>query len=91
MNVTVATGPSSITLQDYTCVNYNKAKNDLVKLGLVPAFGGTVASLPQCPNTNFVAQQDPLPGTSVQVGSTVTLYTGSGGPPTSSSTPTPTP
>jgi serine/threonine-protein kinase len=77
INVEVVSGPASITLDDYTCVNFNKAKNELSKLGLVPKYGGTVASLPQCPNTQFVAQQDPLPGTSVEVGSTVTLFTGS--------------
>jgi hypothetical protein len=43
----------------------------------VVKYGGTVASLPQCQNTAFVAQQDPLPGTTVEVGSTVTLFTGS--------------
>src|SRR5215213_2972989 len=42
VDVTVATGPSTTTLADYTCVNFNKAKNDLEKLGLVPSFGGTV-------------------------------------------------
>jgi serine/threonine-protein kinase len=89
VNVTVASGPTTIVLEDYTCSPYSKVSKELEKLGLIVAFGGTVASLPQCPNTNFVAQQDPAAGESVQVGSTVTLYTGSGTP--SSSTPTPTP
>ena len=77
INVEVVSGPASITLEDYSCVNFNKAKNKLSKLGMVVKYGGTVASLPQCPNTAFVAQQDPLPGTTVEVGSTVTLFTGS--------------
>jgi serine/threonine-protein kinase len=77
INVDVVSGPASITLQDYTCQNFNKAKKALEKLELKVTYGGTVASLPQCPNTAFVAQQDPLPGSSVEVGSTVTLFTGS--------------
>jgi eukaryotic-like serine/threonine-protein kinase len=89
VNVTVATGPSTITLGDYTCQTYSKAKNALEKLGIAVVLGGTAPSLPQCPNQNFVAQQDPAAGTAVQAGGTVTLYTGSGT--TSSSSPTPTP
>jgi len=78
VNVTVASGPATITLQDYSCSNFNKVKAELSKLGLIVNFGGTVTSLPQCPNPAFVAQQDPPSGTSVQSGSTVTLYTGTG-------------
>ena len=40
-------------------MNFNKAKNKLTKLGVIVKYGGTAASLPQCPNTAFVAQQDP--------------------------------
>jgi serine/threonine-protein kinase len=87
INVEVVSGPANITLEDYTCVNFNKAKSKLSKLGLVPTYGGTVASLPQCPKTQFVAQQDPLPGTSVEVGSTVTLFTGSETSPSPSESP----
>ena len=87
VNVEVASGPATITLEDYSCVNFNKAKNKLSKLGVVVKYGGTVASLPQCPNTAFVAQQDPAPGTSVPAGGTVTLFTGSG----TTESPTPTP
>ena len=87
INVEVASGPASITLEDYSCQNFNKAKNDLVKQGLKVTYGGSVASLPQCPKTTFVAQQDPLPGTSVEVGSTVTLFTGSETSPSPSASP----
>jgi serine/threonine-protein kinase len=90
VNVTVSSGAASITLTDYTCQTFNKVKQELEKQGIVVNYGGTVASLPQCPNPNFVAKQDPGPGTSVNVGDTVTLWTGSGAPSTSSS-PTPTP
>jgi beta-lactam-binding protein with PASTA domain len=33
--------------------------------------------LPQCPGTSRVVHQDPAPGTKVQPGDTVTLWTGS--------------
>jgi len=78
VNVTVASGPATVTLEDYTCMTYGHAQAALRQLGLTAAFGGTTTSLPQCPNTQFVAQQDPPAGTQVQTGSTVTLYTGSG-------------
>jgi eukaryotic-like serine/threonine-protein kinase len=78
VNVTLATGPATVTLQDYTCQNFNKAKSDLQKLDLVVSYGGTAPPLVQCPSPNFVAKQDPVPGTAVQVGGTVTLYTGAG-------------
>jgi eukaryotic-like serine/threonine-protein kinase len=77
VNIVVASGPSSVTVGDYTCVNFNKAKNQVEALGLVAAFGGTAPRLPQCPNNqNFVTLQDPGAGEEVLIGSTVTLYTG---------------
>jgi serine/threonine-protein kinase len=90
VNVTVSSGAASFTLGDYSCQTFNKVKQELEKAGIIVNYAGTVDSLPQCPNPNFVAQQDPEPGTSVDVGDTVTLWTGSGTPPSSSS-PTPTP
>jgi serine/threonine-protein kinase len=71
------TTPATVTLGDYTCLTFGKAKSQLNKLGLVPAFRGTTTPLAQCPNTNFVAMQDPAAGSVVPVGSTVGLYTGS--------------
>jgi beta-lactam-binding protein with PASTA domain/predicted Ser/Thr protein kinase len=90
VNVTVSSGPASFTLGDYSCQTFNKVKHDLEKAGIVVNYGGTVPSLPQCPNPNFVAQQSPGANTTVNVGDTVTLYTGSGTP-SSSTTPSPTP
>jgi eukaryotic-like serine/threonine-protein kinase len=78
VNVTLnPAAPTTVTLADYTCVPYGKAKNELAKLGLVAAFQGTTTPLPQCPNQNFVALQQPAAGTVLPVGSTVNLYTGS--------------
>jgi eukaryotic-like serine/threonine-protein kinase len=78
VNVTLnPTAPTTVTLDDYTCIPFGKAKSELKQLGLVVAFLGTTTPLAQCPNPNFVALQDPGPGTVVPVGSTVNLYTGS--------------
>ena len=78
VSVTIASGPATIVLDDYTCLTFNHAKSELKKLGLTAAYGGTAIALPQCPNQNFVSAQDPAPGTEVPGGSTVTLFTGSG-------------
>ena len=60
VNVTLnPSTPTTVTLDDYTCVNFNKAKSQLKKLGLVAAYRGTTTPLAQCPNPNFVALQDP--------------------------------
>ena len=56
----------------------------LVRLGevrapgarVVAVLGGTAPVLPQCPNPNRVASRIRPPATTVDVGSTVTLYTG---------------
>ena len=84
VNVTLNPTTTTVTLEDYTCLTFNHAKAELKKLGITAAYGGTAASLPQCPNPNFVSEQDPPAGTSVQTGSTVTLFTGSGSPPSAS-------
>ena len=81
--------PTTVTLDDYTCVTYGKAKSELKQLGLVAAFRGTTTPLAQCPNENFVAMQDPAPGTVVPVGSTVGLYTGSAESPSPTGSPSP--
>ena len=87
VNVTVASGPATITLDDYTCQTLVSAQNQLQKLGLKVAFGGTEPTLPQCPNPTRVVSQNPAAGSSVKVGDTVTLFTGE----TSSPTETPSP
>jgi serine/threonine-protein kinase len=84
IDVTIVSGPSSVAIGDYTCLTLGKASSDLRKAQLNPVFGGTAPVLPQCPNPNFVAAQDPAPGTSVPIGGTVTLYTGEEASPTTS-------
>ncbi len=90
VNVTLnPSTPTTVTLDDYTCVNFSKAKSQLKKLDLVPAYQGTTTPLAQCPNPNFVALQDPAPGTVVPVGSTVNLFTGSEASPSTTGSPSP--
>ena len=87
VNVTVVSGPASVTLTDYTCMSFNQAKAALAALGLTAEYGGTATPLAQCPNPNLVAQQNPAAGTSVAGGSTVTLYTGASPSPSTSPSP----
>ena len=65
-----------VAVTDVTCLSFGSAKSALQAQGLVAVLGGTAPVLPQCPNPNRVAIQDPAAGTVVDVGSTVTLYTG---------------
>jgi len=44
--------------------------------GLFASLGGTAPILSQCPNPSRIALQDPPAGTTVDVGTTVILYTG---------------
>ena len=64
--MTLSSGPATISLADYTCQTYPKAKNALEKLGFVVVLGDPVPVLSQCPNTNFIAAQDPAAGTLYQ-------------------------
>jgi eukaryotic-like serine/threonine-protein kinase len=77
VTVTVASGPATITLDDYTCQTFSAAQNKISHAGLNPVLGGTRPMLPQCPGTNRVVAQDPQPGSQLQPGDTVTLWTGS--------------
>jgi serine/threonine-protein kinase len=76
VNVTIASGPAPVVVGDYTCKTFNAAKNAAEKDGLSVTYGGTVPTLPQCPNPNFVADQDLDPGDQVEEGTTITLWTG---------------
>ncbi|MGZ8565509.1 MAG: PASTA domain-containing protein [Actinomycetota bacterium] len=88
VDLVISGGPETVILGDYTCRNFNAAKNQLEQLDLVVVYGGTAPMLPQCSNPNFVALQDPAPGIEVEVGSTVTLYTGEEPTPSPTASPT---
>ena len=44
--------------------------------GLVLAKGDPVPSIPDCPNQNRIVAQEPAAGTTVEAGSTVTVFPG---------------
>jgi eukaryotic-like serine/threonine-protein kinase len=76
VQVVVSAPPATVTVNDVTCLSFGAAKAALRDQGLVATLGGTAPLLPQCPNPSRVALQDPAAGTTVDVGSTVILYTG---------------
>jgi serine/threonine-protein kinase len=75
--VDVVLNPTTITLGDYTCQTLPHATNALQHMGLTVVQGPSAPPLPQCPNPNFIALQEPAPGTPVSVGDSVTLHLGS--------------
>jgi len=91
VGVTLVSAPATITLADYTCETYSAAKNQLEHLGLHAVPGPFVLPLPQCPNSNRVAAQDPAPGAQVKPGDTVKLSTGLAASPSPSPSGSPTP
>ena len=76
IQIVVSAPPATVAVTDVTCLSFGSAKSALQAQGLDAVLGGTAPVLPQCPNPNRVAIQDPAAGTVVDVGSTVTLYTG---------------
>jgi serine/threonine-protein kinase len=76
IQIVVSAPPATVAVTDVTCLSFGAAKSALQAQGLVAVPGGTAPVLPQCPNPNRVAVQDPAAGTIVEVDSTVTLYTG---------------
>ena len=90
VDVVIASGPASGTLDDYTCRTFGAVRAELEKQGVTVVVGDPVPLLSQCPNPVFIAAQDPGPGSSVSIGSTVTVSLGEEPSPTPTS-PTPTP
>jgi serine/threonine-protein kinase len=82
VQVVVSAPPATVAVDDVTCLSFGAAKAALRDQGLVAALGGTAPLLPQCPNPSRVALQDPAAGSTVDVGSTVILYTGAATSPT---------
>jgi eukaryotic-like serine/threonine-protein kinase len=82
VQVVVSAAPATVVVDDVTCLSFGSAKALLQGQGLVAVPGGTAPLLPQCPNPSRVAMQDPAAGTTVNVGSTVTLFTGEATSPT---------
>jgi serine/threonine-protein kinase len=83
VKIIVSSGPSSVTVPSVTCLSFNAAQNQLSKAGLSPQISSqTVAVNPACPHGNKVAQQDPAANSSVDRGTTVTLFPGAESGPT---------
>ena len=73
----VSTGAGTVSVPDVTCFSFGQAKKILSDAGLVPIQSlETVSINPACPNGNKVAAQDPTALTTVDSGSTVTLFAG---------------
>jgi eukaryotic-like serine/threonine-protein kinase len=76
VDIVVSSGPGTVTVEDVVCFSFSKARNTLERQGLEAELGDPVTPNPVCPNPNKVAAQDPEGGTEVELGSTVTLFTG---------------
>jgi serine/threonine-protein kinase len=74
----VSTGAGSVVVSDVTCLSFGQAKKILSDQGLFPIQSSeTVPLNPACPHGNKVAAQDPAANSTVDSGSTVTLFAGS--------------
>jgi len=74
----VSTGAGSVVVKDITCLSFGQAKKILSDQGLFPIQSSeTVPLNPACPHGNKVAAQDPAANSTVEGGSTVTLFAGS--------------
>jgi serine/threonine-protein kinase len=91
IQVVVSAPPATVVVNDVTCLPFGAAKSALQAQGLNGVLGGTAPLLTQCPNPNRIAMQDPPAGTTVNVGSTVTLFTGETFSPSPSPSPSETP
>ena len=74
VDVVISTGPSKVQVPDVTCFSFGHAKAVLAQNNLNIANGGSAPPNASCPQANRVALQDPTAGTTVDPGSTVTVY-----------------
>ena len=76
VDVVVSTGPGTVEVPNVTCLPFGAAVAKLNQVGLDGIPAGTTSTNPLCPNPNRVALQDPAPGSQVESGSDVALFTG---------------
>ncbi len=78
VDVVVSTGPELVAVPDLVsgCLSLGSAKQAITGASLVAAEGPPVTKNPACVNSNRVAAQDPVAGTMVPAGSTVTISLG---------------
>ena len=81
VTIFVSAGPDQVPVPEVRCQSFGSAQNELDKAGLSSVISSeTVPINPACPLGNKVAAQDPVPGTQVDPGTTVTLFQGVEGP-----------
>ena len=81
ITIFVSAGPDQVPVPEVRCQSFGSAQNELDKAGLSSVISSeTVPINPACPLGNKVAAQDPVPGTQVDPGTTVTLFRGVEGP-----------
>jgi serine/threonine protein kinase/beta-lactam-binding protein with PASTA domain len=78
VDVVVSTGPELVAVPDLVsgCLSLGSAKQAIKDAGLVDVEGPPVVKNPACVNANRVAAQDPVAGTMVPLGTTVTFSMG---------------
>jgi len=75
VNLVVSGGNEQVTLPDLACVPVDLAARQLGELGLTMTVAGTEANA-LCPaSPNRIARQEPLPGSSTNTGSVVSVWT----------------
>ncbi|MDH5223901.1 MAG: PASTA domain-containing protein, partial [Actinomycetota bacterium] len=81
VDIVVSTGPEMVEVPDVStgCLAIGGAKQLLKAQGLEMVVGDPVPSIPECPNPNRIIGQDPVAGTTVEAGTTVTVFPGGGG------------
>jgi beta-lactam-binding protein with PASTA domain/tRNA A-37 threonylcarbamoyl transferase component Bud32 len=81
VDIYLSTGPEMVEVPDVSsaCLSYGGANQLLKAQGLLIAKGDPVPSTPDCANPNRIIAQEPLAGTLVEAGSTVTVFPGGGG------------
>jgi beta-lactam-binding protein with PASTA domain len=83
VDIFVSTGPEMVEVPDVSsaCLSYGGASQLIRAAGLLVAKGDPVPSTdpPQCDNPSRIIAQEPLAGTTVEAGSTVTVFPGGGG------------
>jgi serine/threonine-protein kinase len=88
--IVVSSGKGTVLVPDVRCLAFNAAQNQLRKAGLNGVVSDQTAPLnPACPNGSKVAGQDPVPGSEVDAGSTVTLFGGAETSPSPTESPSP--
>jgi beta-lactam-binding protein with PASTA domain/tRNA A-37 threonylcarbamoyl transferase component Bud32 len=81
VDIYVSTGPEMVEVPDVSsaCLSYGGAGQLIRDADLVIAKGDPVPSTETCANPSRIIAQDPLAGTPVEAGSTVTVFPGGGG------------